>query len=365
MLNIFTINEKYPKDGENRLTASFMFLLSECRQTLLPKFLEEKLGIDKYEAKNVSIEFQIKKEGERGIPDAKISYSNEFYVLIEAKIGTNTLNKSQLEKYTKSYLDKSTAKTKKLLCLTQTKQDQEFEKIVADPRLANSDVTFCYLKWSQVADFIKSTMEIDDNKIYKKYTKIKNYKDVNYEKRLCLLFLTYMADRMYDKQYEFVDVNESLANSGIEHDIAVVVENPLGMYRAKKHNLWLPSWSKSNITPTKYVAYYETKEENGTLSENENPGYIAYIAKVIKYWTHITIADAKEIDELKSFFNDPLALEGWKDTDFGNFAKTEEPEKLNKPIRKGKNSNMNAWGIKHANFIKFMKAETTDDLLKT
>ncbi|MGC8694774.1 MAG: hypothetical protein ACP5RI_04130, partial [Candidatus Micrarchaeia archaeon] len=81
LLNIFTINEDYPEDSENRLTASFMFLLSECRYTLLPKFLKEKMRIsDNYDINKINIDFQIREEGV--IPDAVI-YNDDFYILIE------------------------------------------------------------------------------------------------------------------------------------------------------------------------------------------------------------------------------------------------------------------------------------------
>ena len=352
MLNIFTINEKYPKDSENRLTASFMFLLSECRQTLLPKFLE-KFGIVEYKPYNVDIKFQIREEGYEGVPDAEIK-SNKFHILVEAKLGNNTLGNNQIKKYAKN-LHGENIKQKKLLCLTQTNQDKEFKSISESVNKDFSGVVLYYFKWYEIAEFINHSIRLKET-IHRRSNII--YENLNYEKRLCELFLDYMRDNMYDESDEFIDVENSLKKSRIVEDIAIAPEDPPAMEIAKNYNIWLPSWADSHVTPSKYVAYYEMKNY-----KNENPGNIAYIAKVIKYWTHISIADAKTIEELKPLFKDPDVSQGWKDTDFGNFAKTEAPKKLNNQIKLGPKSNTRIRKRRYINFIKFMNAKNIDDLL--
>ena len=198
MLNIFTINEKYPKDSENRLTASFMFLLSECRQTLLPKFLE-KFGIVEYKPYNVDIKFQIREEGYEGVPDAEIK-SNKFHILVEAKLGNNTLGNNQIKKYAKN-LHGENIKQKKLLCLTQTNQDKEFKSISESVNKDFSGVVLYYFKWYEIAEFINHSIRLKET-IHRRSNII--YENLNYEKRLCELFLDYMRDNMYDESDEFI-----------------------------------------------------------------------------------------------------------------------------------------------------------------
>ena len=88
-----------------------------------------------------------------------------------------------------------------------------------------------------------------------------------------------------------------------------------------------------------------------------------YIAKVSKYWIWIRLADAKNIEELKPLFKDPDVSQNWKDTSFGNFAKTEAPKKLNNQIKLGLKSNIRIRKRRYIDFIKFMNAKTIDDLL--
>ena len=355
MLNIFTIDEKYPNANENRLTASLMFLLSECRSVLLPEFLE-KFGITEYKSYNIDIDFQIREKGYEGVPDARIKFTNEFHILIEAKLGDNILGRNQIKKYAKNLHDDNNIKQKKLLCLTQTNQDKEFKSISENINKDFPDVVLYYFKWYEVADFIKLAMRLKETTSRRRSDTI--YKNPNYEKRLCELFLDYMRDNMYDKPYEFIDVEGSLEKSRIVEDIAIAPEDPSAMRIAKKYNIWLPSWPDLHVTPSKYVAYYEMKDY-----KNENPGNIAYIAKVIKYWTHIRLADAKNIEELKPLFKDPDVSQNWKDTEFGNFAKTEAPKKLNNQIKLGLKSNIRIRKRRYIDFIKFMNAKTIDDLL--
>jgi len=368
MLNIFSISEDYPKLDENRLTASFLFLLSECRDILLSKFLEKKLKIFDCEISKVDINFQPRKEGIAEVPDAEIRYSDELYILIEAKVGTNQLNRDQLENYIKHFLINDKAKSKILLCITQTEQTDNFDDIInkiKDHMNPTQNVQFKYLRWSEIADFVKeSCLLTKENSISRMNKQITSGKNVNYKKRLCSLFLSYMGEKMYDKEYTNVDVDNELKS--IPKDIAVVAEQPWYMYVAKKYHIWLPSSSIKNFTQfkyAKYVAYYETAKKDD-YGKNENPKEIAYIARVLKYWPQLKASEAKEIEELKPLFSDPKAEEHFKDNKRYNFALTQEPVKLKRPIRKGPEKNMNKRGW-YCDLITFINAETIPDLKKT
>jgi len=364
MLNIFSISEDYPKLDENRLTASFLFLLSECRDILLSKFLERTLKISDCEVSKVDINFQPRKEGIAEVPDAEIRYSDEVYILIEAKIGTNQLDRDQLEKYVKHFLINDKAKSKVLLCITQTEQTDNFNDIInkiKDRMSSAQNVQFKYLRWPEIADFVKeSCLLAKKNSISRMDKQITCGKNVNYKKRLCSLFLSYMGEKMYDRDYTDVDVDNELKR--IPKDIAVVVERPWYMHVAKDHHIWLPSSRIKEFTLSKYVAYYETAEED-EYGKNENPKEIAYIARVLKYWRQLKAKEAKEIKELKPLFSDPMADKFFKDDERYNFALTQEPIKLKRPIKKGPEKKMNnrRW---YCDLVTFINAETIHDLIE-
>ena len=358
-LNLFSFNEKYPKDDENRLTSSFMFSLSESRHKLLPEFLR-KIGITEFDVAKIIVRFQVTEEGYRSIPDAEIcSRDGKFRILIEAKRNSR-LDKKQLEKYA-TRLATYDEQIKKLLFITRVKE-REFDsfKKYLESNILKEGACDAIL-WSDVVDLIKASGDLDKARINKINSKVvKGKRVMDYEERLSSLFLDYIGESMYSKK----TVNE--LNSEELFDVTVTTQDPWFMYVALKHNVWFPSGSASNIAYSKYAAYYETNKEDDEigLGKNTNPKMIKYIAKNITYWTQITVNEAKKEDELKSLFEDEKVskvLNGWSG-DPRTFAKTDNPIKLKLPIIKGKKSNMNIWKLRHCSLVKFRNAETTDDL---
>jgi hypothetical protein len=110
MLNIFSLHGNYFQDNENRLTANFLFLLSELRKTFLTEFLRL-FGIELKDPAGVEVIIQpgIALESRYCIPDAIVKCGDEFCLVIEAKIGTNPLSADQLKMYA-TYLAQSGAK---------------------------------------------------------------------------------------------------------------------------------------------------------------------------------------------------------------------------------------------------------------
>jgi hypothetical protein len=124
MLNIFSLHGKYFQNDENRLTANFLFLLSENRQTFLNGFLKKlDYSFNKDDLAKAEINFQVpRSEGiSSAIPDAEIKINKHLHLLIEAKVGTNRLNLNQVDTYS-TILTESPSKDKMIVCITQIKK---------------------------------------------------------------------------------------------------------------------------------------------------------------------------------------------------------------------------------------------------
>jgi hypothetical protein len=102
MINIFSLHGKYFKNDENRLTANFLFLLSENRQTFLQAFLKKiGLSLKRQDLVNAKIIFQshLEETEQSFIPDAEIKIDDMLHILIEAKVAHNHLYEDQIKKY--------------------------------------------------------------------------------------------------------------------------------------------------------------------------------------------------------------------------------------------------------------------------
>lgn len=104
-------------EHENDISYSVAWALAQC-PSFLYSFLEKVLDL-KIDSADIGIRLQHHESG-GGITDIEIELANEFYLIVEAKIGWNLPNQKQLEKYAKrpSFI-KSNATIKRLVVLSE------------------------------------------------------------------------------------------------------------------------------------------------------------------------------------------------------------------------------------------------------
>ncbi len=201
LLNLFSLHGKYFRDDENRFTASFLFLLSESRNVLLPALLRN-LAIDLSGVNftPADIVFQSRLPSGTDIPDAEIRLGDHFKILIEAKIGQNGLGLDQIRRYA-SYLAGTEARQKRLLCVTQFNDQENFNSIRGrlDSLPIPSD-SYAYRQWYELLDLIKKELNIREPLIRTSERRIRQGKSVDHVQRMAALFLEEVEQSMYDKK---------------------------------------------------------------------------------------------------------------------------------------------------------------------
>jgi hypothetical protein len=117
------------------------------------------------------------------------------------------------------------------------------------------------------------------------------------------------------------------------------------------------------LTPSKYVAYYETNK-----SGNKNPKTVTYLAKNKIFWNRITLSDAKQINELQYLFQNKELLKEistwYKDEETFHIALTEEPTILNNPLILRQTNRARILSRRKCQLTTFLSAKILDDIFK-
>jgi len=134
------------------------------------------------------------------------------------------------------------------------------------------------------------------------------------------------------------------------------------MQVALEHNIWFPpSQSIHGLKPAKYVAYYQTKDNQKGL-----PKHVSHIAKIVKVWKRVSYDDARTLPEFKEFFaHSELAAEvaNFKNKEgLFHIALTGKPTALAHPIPLGNPSTAQFLAKKRFPLTRMLAARTTDDL---
>ncbi|MBH0181571.1 MAG: hypothetical protein HP490_07835 [Nitrospira sp.] len=364
LVNIFSLHGKYFNNDENRFTANVLFLLSESRHRFLKQFLKYlQFNLETIDVADTQIVFQppFSSEDEKSRPDAELMLRNDVHILIEAKIGINSPDAEQLERYAK-ILAASNGKQKRLLFVTQVNYRAAFNSIVEniEPSVLPKG-TCVYLQWWQLLDLIKESMVSSSKGKLGSDGHVLRGQRLDYEERIATLFLREVEQTMYDKKA----IDE--LPSGQLDDVVVTVQQAWFMDVAKRYRVWFPSGATEyGLKPSRYVAYYEVNEGN------EFPKQIAYVAKNKVVWNRITLADARRINELQSLFADESVVakistwyEGWKkEGQTFHVAITDAPIKLKRPIPLGKRNVANILSKRRYSLVDFVNASTVDDLFQ-
>jgi hypothetical protein len=359
MLNIFSLHGKYFQDHENRFTANVLFLLSESRSDFLPEFLKL-VGIDPH-ALNLSkadfiFQSNVVTENGREIPDAEIKLGDDLHLVLEAKIGRNLLSLTQLRGYA-TRLGISTARRRKLVCITQVNEQVAFNRMKAEiePTIVKPG-TCVLLQWHQLLSSLRSCKGLSDTKLIALNRGVSRGRSLDCSTRLAALFLEEVENNMYERKI-VADLP-----AGELADVTVTTQNPWFMEMARKHRVWFPSGqTKYGLGPARYVAYYETQQVG-----NPNPKQISYVARNLIFWNRITMDDARQCPELETLFEDENAvaeMSSWYDRgETLHIALTEKPIKLRRPIPLGKRNVARVLSKRRYSFPVLLNASTIDDL---
>jgi hypothetical protein len=356
LLNIFSLHGKYFQDDENRFTANFLFLLSEARTVLLPALVKD-LNLDPsgLNFAAADIVFQSHLPSGTDIPDAEIRLGDHIQILLEAKIDRNGLGLDQIRRYA-TYLAGTAMRQKRLLCVTQFNDQENFNSITRDlDGLHLPASAYTYRQWHHLLDLVKKGLGISASNHQASDNRVLYGRSVNYHQRIAALFIQEVEQTMFDKK----SVNELRA--GDLEDVKVTCQKPWFMRIAREYNVWFPSGATAyGLCPSRYVAYYETAD-----AENENPSQIAYIARNRIFWNRISIGDARQIEELVPLFSDHRAADeiatwGEPQKTF-HVALTEPPVRLSRPIPLQNPKYARVLSRRNYSFTKFLNARTVDD----
>lgn len=328
MLNLFSLHGKYYENNENRLTANFLFLLSELRSSFLPAFLAE-IGIRGVDPAKVDVVLQpsVVVEGDRNIPDAIIQCGNEFLVVIEAKIGVNPLDADQLWRYGK-YLSASDAKVKRLVAITLVEERRRFDRAIDGlPGRLLEPGSCRYVRWFQVMKLLRSTVALTQEAERSLERAIQRGRFVSHDQRISSMFLQETEATMFEK----IVVDELVV--GALQDVRLTTQWPWFMDVALRHRVWFPDGKlQHGFAPTRWVAYYQTAENR------DNESQITHIARNLIFWNAITFDDALDIPELNPLFRDKAVraeIQSWPKNQQGtlHMVLTDVPVRLAHPIR--------------------------------
>jgi len=125
--------------------------------------------------------------------------------------------------------------------------------------------------------------------------------------------------------------NETDFDSLSDEDYVVITtQESLFFSIAQQYHVWFPSSSTTHgLKPTKYVAYYLTKDADGN-------GSIIHIARNRKAWYETTGYEAESQSELKELFSDPKfkgAITSWGMAEKRHFVLTDAPQMLEGMLR--------------------------------
>ena len=161
--------------------------------------------------------------------------------------------------------------------------------------------------------------------------------------------------------YQLCDIDEQKTER--VDDVVIQLQHEWFMQTALKWNIWFPpSQSRNGLTPTKYVAYYQTK--NGS---NPKPKHVTHIARVRKIWNRLSVEDAKQLEVFHAFFADKKASErvlGFANKEgLFHMALTDKPVELKRPIPLGDPRTAQFLAKKRFSLPRLLNADSTDDLI--
>lgn len=201
LLNLFSLHGKYFQDDENRFTASFLFLLSESRTVLLPALLKDlDLDTSGLNLATADIVFQSHLPTGTDIPDAEIRLGEHVQILLEAKLGRSGLGLDQIRRYA-TYLAGTAAPQKRLLCVTQFNDKENFDSIRRELDYLHLPAsTYWYRQWHQLLDLISRELEVPTAVRHASDNRILNGRTVSYQQRIAALFIQEVEQTMFDKK---------------------------------------------------------------------------------------------------------------------------------------------------------------------
>lgn len=357
-MNLFSLHGKHFRNDENRLTANLAVLLNEARRGFLPAFLSLcEIPTERRSIKNVEIVIQEPQTHDevRSILDAKVRLPGEFVAVIESKIGFNSVNSIQALKYA-SWLNSAPEMKRRLIFVTQIREPiAEAEVRSALQSHGFQSVECNFLLWQQIFLLLRDSECLDPKGANRCQHRILNGVGVSSVERLSYLFLNEVEKMAYD-----LSIVDDLAVGDVE-DVVVQVQHRWFMNVALNHNTWFPpSTSIHGLRPAKYVAYYQT-------ADNEQPRHLSHIARIRKVWKRVSFEDARVLPEFESLFsNAELSSEvaTFKNKEgLFHIALTDPPVALANPIPLGSPSTAQFLTKKRFPLTKLLAAKTTDDLL--
>ena len=325
--NIFELHGKWYENNENRITSCFLFFLNESKTILLRQLIKlafPKLSISGPELLNAKIDFQPHISGK--IPDAEILFKKKkIRILIEVKIGGNSIDKSQLVEYAKRLHEtKGLFPNPKLLVITQINEKLNVSKIAKDIEkmgyLHATDVY--YLQWKKILDLFKNVIDYD--KLDKIDILVKKGEKVDYLPRIMQLFIKEVERTMYNR----IEISK-LPLEELD-EVVLTTQDDNFMDMAINDNVF---WPSVNFAPSQFVAYYG-------LASNKlfSPKKISYIARVQYLFHNVTINELPTIPQFsklstfKSFLKKAHKLYSPGSPNPFAIAITEDPIPLSNPI---------------------------------
>ncbi|MBA7612834.1 hypothetical protein ES703_20075 [subsurface metagenome] len=310
--NIFHLVGKYFEREEDKLSASFAFVLHLNRSNILKKFLDY-LGLTINGIKDVNIMTQ--EPHQDSIIDLQIEHKPNFMVFIESKIWDNQFDEQQLRKYAKLLSKlKNEYKEVRLILITQMNEAYRFKEFSKKTELSRRELR--YLRWNELLRMVEENNYIKDSKLVNK------------------LFLEEfeMKDEKVIDEQKIGEINEVL----------VFIADPECLEDVLKHNRcawgWDPSGKQRARLPSdaQYIAFYASHE----------PKMITHLAKVKSIKMNVGGGT------LKGWYHSPRLL-------FKVFY-LEKPIRLRNPIPvKGYRMQ---FGYRPTTFGKFINAKKVADL---
>lgn len=359
-MNLLSLHGKYFRDDENRLTANLAVMLNEARRGFLPAFLaligvESPASISQVQ---IALQDSLSHNSERSILDAKLTLKDEFIVVLESKVGHNSIQRSQAIKYAR-WLSSSEIRDHVLVFITQIHEPQVESRILEALKVEQLNSVRCiFLRWHQVFSLLQTTEGLSDETANRSERRVQKGLAVSSVERLANMFLSEVQRMTYD----LCVIDEQ--KIGDVEDVVIQNQDPWFMKVALEHNVWFPSGqARFGLRPTKYVAYYQIV---GVASTKDYlPKHITHVARVKKVWNRISVEDARRVREFRPLFAVPkLAAEVDK---FGNkeglfhIAITEKPVPLAHPIPMGPRG-AKFLAKKRVDMARLLAAKTTDDL---
>jgi hypothetical protein len=339
-------------------------MLNEARRGFLPAFLNL-IGLNNgpsFGEVDIAVQENLSNDAERSILDAKLTLKDEFVVVLESKVGHNSIQAPQAVKYAR-WLAASEFINRVLVFVTQIREPLAESRILESLRLEGLGSVRCeFLLWHQVFSLLRTSEGLSDDRASWIERRIRKGLSVSSAERLSHMFLNEVQRMTYD----LCVIDEQKV--GDVEDVVIQNQDPWFMKVALQHNVWFPpSQSRFGLRPTKYVAYYQTVGD--ASSRNVLPKHITHIARVRKVWNRISAADAKQLNEFDSLFSDPeLAsrVAGFRNKeDLIHMALTDTPILLARPIPLGNPRTAQFLTKKRVDLPRLLAAKSTDDLLLT